>query len=267
MKATVLIDNIAENELIGEWGLSILIEYGDKKVLLDTGKSEKFAENAKKLSADLSTVDFGVLSHAHYDHADGMGEFFKENKQAKFYLRQTGAENCYKKTRFFHKYIGIQKGLLDTYRDRIVFADGDCQVVDGCYLIPHKLESSFPTGKMCVKMGRRWYPDKFEHEQSLVFDTDKGLVIFNSCSHTGADTILREVAMTFPDKKIHAFVGGFHLYDASEEKIRNLARGILQSDVEQVYTGHCTGQAAYDILKTELGEKLQQLKTGLVIEF
>ena len=40
MKATVLVDNISCNELAGEWGLSIYIEYGDKKILLDTGASE-----------------------------------------------------------------------------------------------------------------------------------------------------------------------------------------------------------------------------------
>ena len=42
MKATVLVDNISCNELAGEWGLSIYIEYRDKKILLDTGTSELF---------------------------------------------------------------------------------------------------------------------------------------------------------------------------------------------------------------------------------
>ena len=37
MKAIVLSDNITANGLSGEWGLSIYIEYGEKKILLDTG--------------------------------------------------------------------------------------------------------------------------------------------------------------------------------------------------------------------------------------
>lgn len=35
--------------------------------------------------------------------------------------------------------------------------------------------------------GWKYLPDDFTHEQSLVFRTDNGLVIFNSCSHSGAD--------------------------------------------------------------------------------
>ena len=76
MKATVLIDNIAESPLKDEWGLCVFIEHKGKKILLDTGASALFKENAKKLGVDLSTVDFAVLSHAHYDHADGMKDFF-----------------------------------------------------------------------------------------------------------------------------------------------------------------------------------------------
>ena len=72
---------------------------------------------------------------------------------------------------------------------------------------------------MYLKEKRRWRPDSFSHEQSLVFDTPDGLVIFNSCSHGGADTIIREVTTTFPDKKVKALIGGFHLYNKTDAEI------------------------------------------------
>lgn len=95
MKATVLVDNISNESLKGEWGLSIFIEYEDKNILLDTGASNLFIINAKKLGLDISNVDFALLSHAHYDHADGMKYFFCENKKAKFYIRQGIDEYVY----------------------------------------------------------------------------------------------------------------------------------------------------------------------------
>ena len=49
MKATVVVDNIKNNEIPGEWGLCISIEYEDKKILLDTGASTLFSKNAEKL--------------------------------------------------------------------------------------------------------------------------------------------------------------------------------------------------------------------------
>ena len=76
MIATVLTDNIADGELQGEWGLSIYIEYQNRNILLDTGASDLFLKNAEKLGRKIEDVDYAVLSHAHYDHADGMDAFF-----------------------------------------------------------------------------------------------------------------------------------------------------------------------------------------------
>ena len=107
LKATVLIDNIASEGLLNEWGLSFFIEYRGKKYLLDTGASGKFADNAASLGINLSEADFGILSHAHYDHSDGMARFFEENKKAKFYIREGAAEDCYGSKFIFFKYICV----------------------------------------------------------------------------------------------------------------------------------------------------------------
>lgn len=281
MKATVLIDNITKNDLSAEWGLSIYIEYNGHKILLDAGTTGLFAENAKVLGIRLEDVECGVLSHAHYDHADGMERFFEENAHALFYLRAgnhsdpasiASVEICYdydKNDPESARYIGVKKGTLETYKDRIRFADGDYELFPGVYLIPHKtlgLEKIGEKAHMYIHKNHQWIPDDYSHEQSLVFETEKGLVIFNSCSHGGADNIIREMEMTFPDKQMYAIIGGFHLYKSSQEEVRALARRIKATGIEKVVTGHCTGEDAYQILEEELGDCLEQIYTGLVIE-
>ena len=116
-------------------------------------------------------------------------------------------------------------------------------------------------------MGDQWVPDDFSHEQSLVFSTPKGLVIFNSCCHGGADNIVREVADTFPGQPISAIVGGFHLYDTPAQEVRAFAHRLGETGVTQVITGHCTGPEALDILTQVLGSRVQPLSTGLVLTF
>lgn len=270
MLVKVLIDNVSKDELVSEWGLAFYIEYEGHKILLDAGQSAGFADNAKKLGIDLKEIEYGVLSHGHYDHADGMPTFFANNEKASFYLRKGTAETCYgKKNRFFHHYNGIKKGTLETYADRIVYVEGDYELTKGVYLIPHKtlgLEKIAKKANLYVREHGRWYPDDFAHEQSLVFDTPKGLVIFNSCSHGGADNIINEVAATFPEKEICALIGGFHLYKASEDYIRELAKRIRGTGILKVVTGHCTGEEAYKLLKEELGDTLEQMYTGMTIE-
>ncbi len=271
MIVKVLIDNITKNDLISEWGLSFYIEYDGHKILLDAGASGKFVENAKALGVNLEEVECGVLSHAHYDHADGMPAFFWENKTAKFYLRKGAGENCYGKKNFFmYKYNGIQPGILNNYADRIEYVEGDYKLMKGVYLIPHKmvgLEKIAKKVDLYIKENGKMFPDDFAHEQSLVFDTPKGLVIFNSCSHGGADNIITEVSATFPEKEICAYIGGLHLYKSSKEDVRALAKRIQDTGITKVITGHCTGDEAFVILKEELGDIVEQMYTGMEMEF
>ena len=269
-KLTVIVDNISNEGMCGEWGLSILAEYKDRKILIDTGGSALFLDNMRKLGIDVNDIDYGVLSHAHYDHANGMPAFFENNSHAKFYLREDAAENCYKKKFIFHKYIGLPRNVLRDYPDRIEKVSGDYRLMEGAFLIPHKTGGLAEVGKrelMYRKISAGWIPDDFSHEQSLVLDTDKGLVIINSCSHGGAVNIINEVRDTFPGKHVYGLIGGFHLFNKKDDDIRNVARKIKETGIDYICTGHCTGQRAFDILKEELGEGLDQLSTAFEMEF
>lgn len=269
MRAKILVDNLTKSNLQPEWGLAVYLDYEGHKILLDTGASGRFAENAQACGAPLEQVEFGVLSHAHYDHADGMAAFFERNGTAPFYLRKGTLENCYGKKWIFHKYIGIHRGFLKKYEDRIVYVEGDYEIIPGVSLIPHKTEGLEEIAKgvdLYIKKNGRLYPDSFLHEQSLVFDTERGLVICNSCSHGGVDNIIQEIGAVFPDKQIYAMIGGFHLYKDSEAAVRALADRIRKTGVQKIYTGHCTGDRAFAILKEELGDCVSQIYTGMDIE-
>ena len=292
MKIQVLIDNLESAEnfcgfLQPEWGLSAFIQFQGKTILLDTGASEKFAENAATLQVDLNSVDAGVLSHAHFDHANGMEAFFKVNDHANFYLRKDAGENCYHTHKFlkffsYQEYIGIHRGWLKRYSERIKFvgsssreaASSPTEILPGVFLVGHNdtifsAESRAAIAArngLSIKLNGKYLPDSFDHEQSLVFDTPQGLFIMNSCSHGGADNIVKEVEMAFPGKKIYAVLGGFHLYRTSDSQVRAFAERLRDLDVQKIYTGHCTGNHAFEILKEVLGEKVRQMFTGMEIE-
>lgn len=304
VRITVLIDNLAEhgapaarvgagnapaanpdpNSLQAEWGFAAHIEFNGRTILLDTGASSAFARNAELLGKDLAAVEFGVLSHAHYDHSDGMDEFFRLNQTAAFHLREGAAENCY------HygedgcpEYIGIKRGTLAAHKDRIVFAGGNYELFPGAYLIPHTTPGLEKIGEAVgmftleeaeadttdaahATTAPRPVTETFAHEQSLVLDTPRGLVIFNSCSHGGVDAIVGEAQAAFPGRPVHALIGGLHLYKTSPEDVRTLARHIRELDIHHVYTGHCTGDEAFAILERELGNTVKQFHSGFIAE-
>lgn len=270
MKIYVLVDNTDGTGLKGEWGLSFYIEYNGQTVLLDAGLSPLFADNAKKMGLDLNAVDYAVLSHAHDDHANGLDRFFELNDHAPLYVAHCCEENCYDRDKLKFKYAGIPRGIMKRHADRIIRADTDMMIADGIRLLGHTtpgLEKLGRMEKMYLKQGfLRYIPDDFRHEQSLVFETDDGVVIFNSCSHAGADNIINEVAQAYPGIPVIAMIGGFHLFNKSDGYVKAFAGRLEEAGALHIYTGHCTGQKAWDILHEELGDKVHALSTGLVFE-
>ena len=288
MKVTLLADNRDGENLKGEWGLSFYIEYEGKTVLLDTGLSGLFAENAKKLGLDLQKVDYAVLSHAHDDHANGMDTFFEVNDHAPFYVADGCGEYCYDRHGLRMVYAGIPRGIMTRHVGRIVKA-GDVdnpgmpgkaekadrggmitQIDEGIVLLAHStpgLEKLGRAEKMYLRQGfLKFIPDDFRHEQSLVFELPEGVAIFNSCSHAGADNIINEVMQAYPGRRILAMIGGFHLFNKTDEYVRSFARRVLETGVEAVYTGHCTGERAMEILAEELGDRMHAFYTGMTFE-
>ncbi|MBR3816769.1 MAG: MBL fold metallo-hydrolase [Clostridia bacterium] len=269
MLAKILIDNIGDKDYLCEWGLSVFINHEGKNILLDTGASSKFRENARKMGIDLEQTDYGVLSHAHYDHADGLPYFFKLNSKADFYLSENCRENCYGKRWIFGKYIGIKKGIMKDFANRIKYVSEKTELYRNAYILPHfdgDFTEAAKKAGLFVKEGRKTVPDNFNHEVSLVLRTEKGLVILNSCSHAGVENIIDEVREAFPEEKIVAYIGGLHLFRSTEADVLSLAAKVKKLGIQKIYTGHCTGDKAFAILKKELGESLVQLRSGLEIE-
>ncbi|MCQ2147334.1 MAG: MBL fold metallo-hydrolase, partial [Bacteroidales bacterium] len=182
MKVTVIVDNIPSGDLKGEWGLCFFIEYNGNKYLLDTGASDLFLSNAVGLGIDIKDVDCAILSHAHYDHTLGMDAFFRVNSKAKFHISANTSDNCYAKALFVKRYIGIEKGILEKYPKRLAYVSGVTEIDPGVWIVPHSTEGLAKVGRrnhMYVLVGSKLVPDDFSHEQSLVFRTESGLVVFN----------------------------------------------------------------------------------------
>ena len=130
------------------------------------------------------------------------------------------------------------------------------------------------SGEQGNETWREFIPDDFIHEHSLVIESEQGFVIFNSCSHGGVANIVEEVRCAFSGRQICAYVGGFHLkapgsqcgMNCSEEEVERLGKSLLELGIHRIYTGHCTGEQGYEILKRVMGECLQPLVTGAVME-
>ncbi|MDO4739810.1 MAG: MBL fold metallo-hydrolase [Eubacteriales bacterium] len=261
MKIRMLIENTAcAPELACEHGLSLYIETGKHKVLFDTGQTGAFAENARRLGADLADVDLCVLSHGHYDHGGGLLRFFEENKRAKVYLSEHAFCSCWHGER----YIGLDEALRGN--DRLVPVREETPLGEGLVLRPGaKIELRSPLsgeGLTVLKNGRQ-VQDDFRHELYLSIVEGGKHVLISGCSHRGILNIM-------PHFRPDVLVGGFHFmkedpHGEGKERLLAAARELMGYDAIY-YTCHCTGEEQFALLHSVMGERLRYFSGGMTLE-
>lgn len=279
MRVTVLMENTAREGcgLTAEHGLSLYIEHRGRKLLLDAGSSGRFADNAQKLGVDPAEVELGVLSHGHYDHADGLRRFFRLNSQAKIYARPGAGGPLFSIHEEGPVFIGVHRDVWAGCRDRFVAVEGLYPLGEGAWLAPNTVHDpafAGQAGNLVYKRGEDdFLPDDYRHEQSLVLETERGLAVFNSCSHSGIVNIVRSVREQLPGKNVFAVVGGLHMFgkgesgmNCSEAYVYAVADALKAAGVEEIYTGHCTGEPALALLRERFGPNCRALTTGQVLE-
>lgn len=253
MKLVTLMENTtACDNLRCEHGLSLYLETGEHKILFDAGQSSAFAENAEKLGVDLRKVDFAVLSHGHYDHGGGLGEFLKINKTAPVYISSHAFEPHYST----NGYIGLDLQLQG--REQLRSVAEETALAEGITLYQLEVVPADTAGMEMEEQGQR-KPDDFRHEQYLLVEEGGKRILISGCSHKG---ILQIMEAFRPD----ILVGGFHFMKiTAEETLRNAAEKLLEYDTVY-YTGHCTGQTQYAYLKAIMGDQLHYIAAGTIVE-
>jgi 7,8-dihydropterin-6-yl-methyl-4-(beta-D-ribofuranosyl)aminobenzene 5'-phosphate synthase len=112
--------------------------------------------------------------------------------------------------------------------------------------------------------------DSFDHEQNLLITQGDKLLLVAGCAHSGIANIVAR-AVELAGRPVDYVIGGFHLHsvgsqkNASGELIEKLARRLLETGA-RYWTCHCTGAEPYAQLKRIMGDRIEYLATGGVIE-
>lgn len=261
---TLMEDYLCGDHLVAEHGLSLYIETKKHKLLVDTGQSDQTWENAKAKGIDISLVDTVILSHGHYDHSGGLMKFAAINKTADIYMRDNAAGAYYSYKKDKETYIGIDKEILKLSNLHLV---SDSTVIDDelSLFTNVKPKHSWPKGnrRLYEKKNGVFVPDTFSHEQYLVITYDGGkYALISGCAHTGILNILDSFHEIY-GRAPSIVISGFHMIqseyaDDDVEEIKHVAKELSKLDTI-FYTGHCTGEVAYKILKERMGEQLHAI--------
>lgn len=274
VRIKVLLENMKSDAVFkNRHGLSLFIESGEQSILLDVGPDSKFLYNSKLLNVDISSVKTLLLSHNHIDHTGGLDSFSNVNNIANIYLFGDKNRKYYTKVAKFFNY-PINLKCSDETKKRITSLEEDFRIDDKIFFIRNTVDiypKSSLNKDLYMQIDGKKTHDTFLHEGILVIEDNNELVVFNSCSHNGVMNSIETVMKVFPDKKIRAYVGGFHFcnpvskQNEDNKALDEFANYFSDKDIK-LYTGHCTGEYAFNYLKKQLGNKIHQISTGMELE-
>jgi len=271
MKIINLVEDTKAGNCLNEHGLSFYIATKKHKLLVDSGATDMFLYNADVLRVDLTQVDTFILSHGHYDHAGGLITFAKINPHAQIYLKDSVGGDYYHLLPEGEKYIGIDKKILQL--PQIIKVKNNIRIDEELFLFSNFNKKQYPAWsnqKLTKKVGNAYIQDDFAHEQCLVISQGKQRVLISGCAHNGILSILDsyfELFEAYPD----TVISGFHMMKKSDytkeeiDYIKQTARELIKTKA-LFYTGHCTGQKAFAIMKKIMGVQLQEFHSGSELE-
>ncbi len=257
MTITTLSDNHAleGSSCTAEHGFSMYIESGDRKILFDTGCGTLFLENARQLGVDLSAIDTLIISHGHYDHGGGVRSLLDTFSYTSLtmYTGEGFFNRKFVREEEGERYTGVDYDaafLVEKGIDYQTVGRDPVMIGEGIYLISRftgKEENDDLNPRFLIEDKKGVHIDLFNDEVSLVFETPDGLILITGCSHPGILNMVEKVRDTF-GKPVKTLLGGIHLYDANEVKMKRVADALLSSGIKTLGVSHCTGDAAEEYL-------------------
>jgi len=273
-RITVLCENSVGpiSGTLGEHGFAALIEpAGGKPLLFDTGAGATLLHNAGRMNKDLTELAGVVISHGHYDHAGGLLPLLQQRQQSaplpvyghpgifkpRHRVKDTG--ECLS--------IGMPQSR-ETLGARFDLSAGFREIAPGIFLTGEVPRVTYfeigDQGLFCDCTGQDM--DITPDDQSLILDTEKGLVVLMGCCHAGVVNTLEHVAYSMGKREVCAVIGGTHLGFCSQEQLEMTIAALKGRGVRKVAASHCTGFAAAARLSREMPKEFQTALVGYSLE-
>jgi len=265
MKITIICENTVGRRIgLGEHGFSAFIETDKGNYLFDTGSGHSVIRNSLELNKDLRTTKKIFLSHGHYDHTGGLPEVLKLKGKADIHAhphvfldRIHVVKENEKETK---KFVGLpyKKKYLELLGANFILHKDFREVEKGVFLtgeVPRKTSFEKPDPVLLAEIDGKIDQDIFSDDQSLILDTEKGLILVLGCAHSGMINIINYVIDKMGKEKFYAVLGGTQIDFLTQEQLEESIKALKKMKIEKIGVCHCTGMRAAFRLHHEFGDR------------
>jgi len=273
-KATVLCENSIYSQVgaIAEHGWAVYIETDKGNFLFDTGQGKAIINNALFFKKDLSKIKGIIISHNHIDHTGGLLSVLEQTGNVEIHSHPGLFNDSYIfEGKNYYRYIGIpfREEILKAKGAKFKFNTNFRAIISDMMLsgeIPRKTPFEKGDNRLFIKRKEGYVKDVVVDDQTLILNTDKGLVIILGCSHSGIINILNYIINKTGQTHIHTIIGGTHLGVADNETLDRSIDALKHFDIENIGVSHCTGLKASAKLYQEFGNRFFFCNVGHEID-
>jgi len=283
---TTLAENSAQSVLLGQWGLSFLLELVDgkgdsRKVVFDTGIDKRaLLHNIKSLKANLRNVDCIVLSHGHLDHTATTVEIVKAAGGVKVYAHpHTFLPRFHEDKKGKKRKLGVPGGEgiaeIEKAGGKVLLTSKPTELVPGVWTTGQiervtSFERVLPlseTERLIILVNGKVTEDRILDDQALWMQVEgMGPHVVTGCAHAGLINTLIHIQKIGQLKQMHSLVGGTHLVGRSEKYLQQTIVELRQFGLRLFSPCHCTGFKATSRLWNAFPEAFVLNFSGRMIE-
>ena len=247
---------------------SAIVETDDARILIDCGPDFR----TQVLRLPFEKIDGVLITHEHYDHVGGVKRLLENIPIEKMYVGKSFFQEKYhEKKDGTIKNIGISFSRNDMERCgvKICEIEEDSREIFPGITIHRNFEriTDYEQGNphFFVKEKGVYKKDDFTDEIAIALEIKDGIVVITGCSHPGIMNIIYTIQKR-SKKKICGIVGGTHLVEADESRLKKTIVALKEINIEFIAVSHCTGEENLEIIKNAFGKKFIFNCTGNVIK-
>ncbi|MHA1275061.1 MAG: MBL fold metallo-hydrolase [Promethearchaeota archaeon] len=271
------------------------------KIIFDTGSINlTFLHNLKIRSYNLLNTNFIVLSHWHYDHTGGLYEilegiekevpvichnyanfkrFFRRANDVKFNDLLNKKEQDIQELLNSSKIVAqepIDKKRIKDLNGELIFSKDSFNLLNSDVLritvsgeIPkrHKIENF---RSFCFLYNDIIENDEILDDKCLIFEYENNVVLLTGCCHSGIMNTI-DYVKTITDKPISHIIGGFHMANASNSRIKETIDFLTRFQKYELplylFPIHCSGEKFLYKLKLEDNPNLKAFNPSVGTTF
>jgi 7,8-dihydropterin-6-yl-methyl-4-(beta-D-ribofuranosyl)aminobenzene 5'-phosphate synthase len=269
-----ILSTMLSEDWIGEWGFAAIVEADGNRFLVDTGaRPDTVLRNAEDLGVDLSSVTDVVLTHNHDDHTGGLLALRKALKAK----NPAALSRVHVAPGIFWSRPGPKgegntmvalRAQYEAEGGRFVEHAEPAELYPGVWVTgpvprPHPERNWSNLGRVRKPDGSL-VEDTIPEDQSVVLDTDRGLVLVSGCGHAGVVNTVEYARSRLRDASLHAAIGGFHLFPLDDGKLAWTAEALRRAGLQQFVGAHCTGIEAVFRMREGAGLSRRTCVVGAV---